>query len=146
MEDVDWDDQSIKLKDTPKRDNLTVFFEDECSRVLQRWMQVRGNTDSNGDALFLNQEGERLRRHGVYDVVTKYVEQVGLHDQDSNTLDERFTPHCTRLWFTMHLRRSGMQRENVTNFAGIPATMRWIRTPISINRNSKKLTWLTFPD
>lgn len=118
IDDIDWEKQSIELKNRPKRTNCTVFFDDECAKVLKKWMDVRESADPDTEALFINQEGGRLKRHGVYDVVTKHAENVGLHDPKSDDLQERFTPHCMRHWFTTHLRRSGMKREYIKELRG----------------------------
>ena len=118
-DDIDWVDQSIQLKETPKRSNLIVFFDDETARVLKRWMISRKNWNNNGtNALFLNERGGRLNRNGVYELVTKHAEKVGLHYPNSRKLKDRFTPHCTRLWFTTHLRRRGMPREQRMELRG----------------------------
>ena len=118
IDDIDWERQSIKLKPTPKRDNRTVFFDDETNRVLAKWVEIREDNEPNTDGLFINQSGGRLKRHGVYRVVTNHAERLGIHDPDSNKLEERFTPHCTRHWFTTHLRRSGMKREFIKELRG----------------------------
>jgi integrase/recombinase XerD len=49
---------------------------------------------------------------------TKHATRIGLHDPTSERLDERFTPHCCRHWFTTHLRRNGMQRELIKELRG----------------------------
>jgi len=119
VDDIDWIEQSILLKPTPKRSNLTVFFDDETARILKRWMISRENWNHNDSkALFLNERGGRLNRNGVYELVTKHAERVGLHDPNSRRLKNRFTPHCTRLWFTTHLRRHGMPREHRMEIRG----------------------------
>ncbi|MDY6966989.1 MAG: phage integrase SAM-like domain-containing protein [Halobacteriota archaeon] len=41
MDDINWENQSIKLKPTRKRTNLLVFFDDECARILRRWLRRR---------------------------------------------------------------------------------------------------------
>lgn len=118
LDDIDWEEQSIQLKDTPKRTNTLVFFDDEGARVMQRWIRARDEEDPKTDALFTNQYGDRLKRKGVYSAVTKHAESVGLHDPNSTDLQERFTPHCCRHWFTTHLRRSGMKREFIKELRG----------------------------
>ena len=116
--DIDWEQQSIQLKDTPKRTNTLVFFDGECARALQRWLRAREDEESDTDALFTSQSGRRLKRNGYYELVTRHAESVGLHDSDSNNLQDRFTPHCCRHWFTTHLRRSGMSREFIQELRG----------------------------
>lgn len=115
---IDWDEQSIRLRDSAKRTNTLVFFDGECTRALDRWRQAREAMKPTTDALFTNQHGGRLKRNGIYEAVTKHAEQVGLHDPESNDLQERFTPHCCRHWFTTHLRRSGMPREFIQELRG----------------------------
>jgi len=120
IEDIDWVEQSITLKPTAKRNNRLVFFDDECTRILRRWLQSRDNwhVDNNFKALFVNEQGERLNRNGIYNLVTKYAERLGLHDPYSKDLKKRFTPHCCRHWFTTHLRRAGMPREHIKELRG----------------------------
>ena len=120
IEDINWEEQSIQLKPHPKRSNLTVFFDDECARILLRWLNARKNYPFKPrcTALFVNERGERLNRHGVYDVVTKYAEKVGLHNPKSRRMEDHFTPHCCRHWFTTWLLRNGMPREYVKELRG----------------------------
>lgn len=115
---IDWEEQSIQLRPTAKRTNTLVFFDGETARVLERWLQVREEADPSTDALFSNNRGGRLQRNGVYSAVTKHAEAVGLHDPESTDLQDRFTPHCCRHWFTTHLRRSGMKREFIQELRG----------------------------
>lgn len=118
LDHIDWEEQSIKLRSTAKRANTLVFFDGECHRVLKRWLEARNAEEASTDALFTNQFGGRLKRHGVYEAVTGSAEGVGLHDPDSKDLQDRFTPHCCRHWFTTHLRRSGMPREFIQELRG----------------------------
>ncbi len=118
LADIDWEAQSIRLKPTPKRSNLVVFFDGETARCLERWLQAREKVEPETTALFTNQYGGRLKRNGVYTAVTKHAEKVGFHDPDSSDPQERFTPHCGRHWFTTHLRRSGMDREFIKELRG----------------------------
>jgi integrase/recombinase XerD len=120
VEDINWEEQSIQLKPHPKRSNLTVFFDDECARVLRRWLNARKDYEIPFDckALFVGEKGERLERHGVYSIVTKYAERVGLHDPKSNRMGDHFTPHCFRHWFTTYMRRNGMKREYLKELRG----------------------------
>jgi len=119
-DDIDWVDQSILLKPHPKRSNCLVFFDDETARVLRRWIIARQSFEiQNGcKALFINESGERLQRHGVTHAVTKHAERVGLHNPISKKVEDHFTPHCCRHWFTTQLRRNGMRREFIQELRG----------------------------
>jgi integrase/recombinase XerD len=119
VDDVDWTELCIHLKPTPKRSNLDVFFDDECLRVLRRWIVSRGNRNNKEtQALFLNERGGRLGRNAIYELVVKHAGKVGLHDPSSHDIRERFTPHCTRHWFSTWLLRNGMKREYVKELRG----------------------------
>jgi len=119
VDDIDWIDQSIRLKPTPKRTNRTVFFDDETAIILHRWIRARENRNEKGSkALFINNLGTRLNRNGVYLAVIKPAEKIGLHNPDSDRMEDHFSPHCCRHWFTTHLRRAGMPREFIQELRG----------------------------
>lgn len=119
VDDIDWVEQSIRLKPTAKRTNRTVFFDDETSFILRRWLRVRESRNKDGSkALFINNRGERIQRSGVSRMVEKVAKQVGLHDPNSERMEDHFSPHCCRHWFTTHLRRAGMPREFIQELRG----------------------------
>lgn len=119
VDDVDLVEGSIRLKPTPKRTNRTVFFDDETALILHRWLRARASRNpKNSKALFVNNEGGRLNRNGVYLAVTKAAECAGLHNPDSDRTEDHFSPHCCRHWFTTHLRRAGMSREFIQELRG----------------------------
>jgi len=118
-EDVDFMEQSIMLKPTAKRTNRMVFFDGETSVVLRRWMRTRDGRHCNGsNALFLSNKGERLERTGISHMVVQTAERIGLHDPASERMEDHFSPHCCRHWFTTHLRRAGMPREFIQELRG----------------------------
>jgi len=117
--DINWVKHSIELKPKAKRTNRIVFFDDECARVLKRWLNVRDSYNKkNIKALFINERGQRLQGNGILNLVTKYAERLGLHDPESERIEDHFTPHCFRHWFTTHLMRNGMPREYVKELRG----------------------------
>lgn len=116
--DINWSEQSIRLKPKKKRSNRTVFFDDETARILKRWIWNREGIADGTSALFIGERGERLKRSGVYNMVVKYAEAVGLSDADSDQLEDHFTPHCCRHWFTTYLRKNGMKREFIQMLRG----------------------------
>ena len=118
VSDIDWEKQLITLKKFKKRSGRIVFFDDETARVLKRWISQREKMQPQTSALFIGEKGGRLKRNGVYSIVVKYAEQVGLHDPKSDKPEDHFTPHCFRHWFTTHLRRAGMDREFIKLLRG----------------------------
>ena len=116
--DIDWAEHSITLKKFKKRSGRVVFFDDETARVLKRWLNQREALKLSTQALFTGEHGERLRRHGVTHAVVKYAEKVGLHNPTSKRMEDHFSPHCCRHWFTTHLRRAGMSREFIKALRG----------------------------
>jgi integrase/recombinase XerD len=119
VSDVDLIEMKIRLKPTHKRTNRTVFFDDECAFTLRHWLKIREGMNKNGcTALFLNHEDERLNRTGVYNTVIEAAERVGLHDPNSDKLEDHFTPHACRHWFCTHLFRAGMRREYIKELRG----------------------------
>ena len=112
--DINWRDHSITLKPTAKRSNRIVFFDEEAAYYLKRWLVVReGRRGSDGPALFLSTRGGRLWGWGVGHIVQSGALRVGLHDASSERMEDHFSPHACRHWFTTHLLRAGMKREYV---------------------------------
>ncbi len=119
VSDVDLIENSIRLKPTGKRSNRTVFFDDECALLLRRWLRIRDGLDCGEEnALFISSWGTRISRNDVYLTVTSAAERVGLHNPDSERLEDHFGPHCCRHWFCTHLFRAGMRREFIKELRG----------------------------
>lgn len=118
VEDINWKNQSILLKPTPKRTNRIVFFDDEAEALLKRWIAAREHRAKPEDkALFIGLRG-RLRQGGIYKILVDAGRRVGLHNDDSPNMEDHVSPHICRHWFTTHLRRSGMPREFIQELRG----------------------------
>jgi len=121
IEDIDWENQSIMLKPKAKRSNRIVFFDDECSSSLKRWMIIRDTMGISDDchALFVNYVSKkRIDRNRVYDDIVNPAIKAGYYDPESDKLSDHFTPHAFRHWFTTWLLRNGMPREYVKELRG----------------------------
>ncbi|MEM3815242.1 MAG: tyrosine-type recombinase/integrase [Candidatus Bathyarchaeia archaeon] len=119
VDDINWEDYSITLKPTPKRSNRIVFFDDECARVLRRWLRVREKLNPPTKALFVSYQSlQRLDRNGLWNAIVKYAKRLGFHNPNSPRLEDHFGPHCFRHWFTTWLLRNGMPREYVKELRG----------------------------
>jgi len=117
--DIDLENMALKLKSTPKRSNRILFFDNEAKYVLWAWLQFRKAKDVKGTtALFLCRNGSRISSKSVCLLVKKHASRVGLHNPESKCLEEHFTPHCCRHWFTTHLIRAGMPRDFVKELRG----------------------------
>ena len=114
VEDVSLDRLTITLKETAKRSNRTVFFDEETVRALKRWLDVRQTRykKSGEKALFVSNKGTRLQTSSVGALVRTAGMRVGLHECGKK-LEDRFTPHCCRHWNGTYLLRAGMRREYV---------------------------------
>ncbi|AKB79105.1 Site-specific recombinase [Methanosarcina horonobensis HB-1 = JCM 15518] len=100
-----------------KRSNRTVFYDNECSFYLDRYIKWRYNHRINKPALFLGVQGSRISRDTVYNITTEHAEKLGFHDP-TGRLEEKFTPHCFRHFFTTWMIRSGCPREYVQELRG----------------------------
>ena len=119
IDDINWKDQSITLKPAKKRSNRKVFFDDEAAYYLKRWLEVRGaRVGADGPALFTSSHGGRLRKTALGDVIRKAGIRVNLHDARSDRMEDHFSAHCCRHWFTTYLLRAGMRREYVAWLRG----------------------------
>ncbi len=118
--DIDFATMTIRLKPHPKRTNLVLFIDDECARAIRAWLAVRRNyaVAPGCAALFVGEHGGRLKRQGVYEVVTSRARMAGLHDPASRDSRRRLSPHALRHWFTTWLRRNGMRREFIQELRG----------------------------
>ena len=119
VEDIDWKKNSIKLNRRRKRGNPYVFFDEETTITLWRWLGVRDGYARRGErALFVGEQGKRIGRNAVYGLVTGYAERFGFHDPGSYCLEDRFSPNCFRQWLTSHLRKRGLSREFLKELKG----------------------------
>jgi len=119
VDDINWEDYSITLKPTAKRSRRVVFFDDECAIVLKRWLRIREKLKPKTKALFVSyQSGRRIDRNTVYRIVTKHAQRLGLHNPESDRIEDHFTPHYLRHWFTTMMRRRGMPREFLKELRG----------------------------
>lgn len=117
--DVDMRKMEIRLKPTSKRSNRLLFFDSETEEVLQAWLLARKNRSTHGGtALFTSKTSARLSLTGLEHAVRKHATRASLHDPDSQLLEDRFSPHCCRHWFSTHLYRAGMEERYIAWLRG----------------------------
>ena len=119
VDDINLENLTLKLKPTAKRSNRLLFFDREAEYVLRAWLQIRKQKNQKGtQALFLSRDGLRISLVQIDRIVEKHASRLGLHNPESESLEDRFTPHCCRHWFTTHLMRAGMPRDFIKELRG----------------------------
>lgn len=116
--DVDIGKKEILLKPTPKRSNRALFFDDEASRVLARWLSARESQGYPPDSgpLWTAIKYTRLHSRGIEDIVSGSSRLTGVGDPALGK--DHITPHYFRVFFTTHLLRAGMPRHYVQELRG----------------------------
>ena len=118
VDDIDLDKGQVTLKLKKKRTNRVLFLDNEAIAILERWLVARKNRKgAESEALFLSKVGTRIKKRSIEDAIAKHAERLGLHKPGAR-LEDRFTPHCCRHWFTTHLIRAGMPRDFVKELRG----------------------------
>jgi integrase/recombinase XerD len=118
VQDLDLMNMSMKLKETPKRSNRIVFFDEEAMEAMIWWLEAREKMNCSDPALFVGNGGRRLNPLSINRIVIRYATRVGLHIPGSNRPEDRFTAHCCRHWFTSHLDDAGIKREYIQFLRG----------------------------
>ncbi len=115
VSDINMQGRSILLKPTGKRSNRTVFFDDETARILQRWLLVRAERANGRKALFpgTSLKKERISKSVINEICVRGALRAGLHDPESSNMEDHFSPHCCRHWFSHHLHRAKMMERYI---------------------------------
>jgi integrase/recombinase XerD len=118
VSDIHWQNQSILLKAKKKRSNRTVFFDDETAYVLRRWLEIRESRHPIGPDLWISTWGKKIDYGSLQYNLLRAAKLAGLHDSASPRMEDHFSAHCCRHWFTTFLLRAGMRREYVAWLRG----------------------------
>lgn len=118
VQDIKWSDQSILLKEKKKRSNRIVFFDDETAYVLRRWLEIRESRSPKSPALWISSWGTQIDYGSIHYNIERAATACGLHDPASPRMEDHFSAHCCRHFFTSHLLRNGMRREYVAFLRG----------------------------
>ncbi|AKB47391.1 Site-specific recombinase [Methanosarcina sp. Kolksee] len=119
MQDLNLSQNYAVLKPHAKRSNRIIFFDSECSQILEDWITWRQNQKPKirDKALFLGPHGSRIYRDTIYYATTDHAQRLGFHNPTGN-LNEKFTPHCFRHFFTTWMRRAGCPRSIIQELRG----------------------------
>lgn len=116
VNDIDLENMDFRVKPKAKRSNRLGFLDPELAASLREYLDWR-ESRALDQALWITAGGYRVTRNYVYNMVTHYAGIAGLHNRHG-AMNEKFTPHCCRHWFTTHLRRNGMPREFIQELRG----------------------------
>lgn len=105
------------LKPHAKRSNNIAFFDEECKQMLEKYIKWHHNHKVKTKALFIGIQGDRINRDTIYDITTRQAKKLGFH-KSNGSLDEKFTPHCFRHFFTTWMRRQGCPRAALQELRG----------------------------
>jgi integrase/recombinase XerD len=118
VDDINWKNFSITLKPTAKRTNRIVFFDGETAEYLRRWLRIRDNRTVDAERALFVSSSRRLQRSAIHYALVKAATRIGLHDATSPNMEDHFSAHCARHWFTTMLDRAGMKREHIETLRG----------------------------
>ena len=112
--DVDLNNSSVRCvsKSGRSRERVIPVYP-RANRALARYVaegRPKLLRDDQQQALYLNHRGNRLTRQGLWLIIKKYVEQVGI--------DGAVTPHTLRHSFATHLLNGGADVHKVQGLLG----------------------------
>lgn len=120
LEDINHEERSILLKPCfNKRTNRLIFYDEEVAILLKRWLNLRSKMVDNGvKTLLVNDYGRPMGRNSLYNEIVKWAKKLGYFDESSEKLEDHFSPHCFRHFFTTQLRKNGMPRPFIQELRG----------------------------
>jgi integrase/recombinase XerD len=112
VQDVDLDAGTIYCMGKGERERVVPIY-DHAARVLSRYLEhgrPRLLKNDQEEALFLNHRGERLTRQGLWLIIKRYVESIGIESE--------VTPHTLRHSFATHMLHGGAKLRDVQKLLG----------------------------
>jgi integrase/recombinase XerD len=113
INDVDLDAGSVRCLGKGKKERLLPIYDrarDALATYIHQGRAKLLNSGSQEDALFLNRRGTRLTRQGLWLIIKRYVEEVGI--------SENVTPHTLRHSFATHMLSGGADLRAVQQMLG----------------------------
>jgi len=113
VSNVDLDEGTVRCMGKGKKERILPIY-DRAREALAAYVnegrpKLLGE-HSNEDALFLNRRGTRLTRQGLWLIIKRYVEEVGIQDN--------VTPHTLRHSFATHMLSGGADLRAVQQMLG----------------------------
>jgi integrase/recombinase XerD len=113
VSDVNLDEGTVRCMGKGKKERVLPVY-DRAREALAAYvnhgrLKLLGEHNDE-DALFLNRRGTRLTRQGLWLIIKRYVEEVGI--------EENVTPHTLRHSFATHMLRGGADLRAVQQMLG----------------------------
>ncbi|HEY80990.1 MAG TPA: site-specific tyrosine recombinase XerD [Caldilineae bacterium] len=113
VNDVDLEEGMVRCMGKGKKERILPVYQrarEALARYLKEGRPRLLGEGNNEQALFLNRRGARLTRQGLWLIIKRYVEQVGIK--------ENVTPHTLRHSFATHMLRGGADLRAVQQMLG----------------------------
>lgn len=107
LQDITFDENSIRIRGKGNKDRIT-FFGQACREAIQAYITTERTPGS--DALFTNSNGKRLTTRTIQNVVKRWARNAGLSPDVS--------PHTLRHSFATHLLDGGADLKTVQQLLG----------------------------
>lgn len=121
LEDIDWDNNVIKVIEKRKKIR-EISIGENTKRMLRGWIEIRNKEfgDLNNPALFISQMKQRMSVDTVADILTKYCKEAGI---------KRITPHKLRATAACMLAKNDIPVKAIAKQLGhnnITTTMKYL--------------------
>lgn len=116
IHDLNIEKMEFHVKPKAKRSNRLGFMDSELTTALREYLNWR-EPRALDQALWISPAGMRISKNNVNKIVSGYARISGLHNP-AGAMNQKFTPHCFRHFFTTTLRRAGMPREFIQELRG----------------------------
>lgn len=91
IEDVILDENCLFIKKGKGKKDRYAYYNDNCKKQLEEYLRYRNKIESDSNALFLSERGERLARRTIQYIIDKAYEFMGLKDFDFSVHTLRHT-------------------------------------------------------
>ncbi len=109
VDDIDWQDQTIRVRGKGNKDRMTLFG-DTCRRAMKDYVNGSRVPPAVGKPLFTGPSGRTLSARTVQNVIKRWARAVGLPPEVS--------PHTLRHTFATHLLDGGADLKSVQQLLG----------------------------
>ncbi len=112
VDDLNLASNNVRCLGRGAKERIIPIYE-EAAEALQTYLnrgRIQLLRDPNEGALFLNLRGQRLTRQGLWLIIKRYAEQVGISSD--------VTPHTLRHSFATHMLNDGVGLQEVQKLLG----------------------------